>query len=206
MRNDPMTKRPSREIKAAITLYGDADTGKTATLRYLYYLLTGKNPPGQYIDFREAFDYVKTASGKQVIIALSTVGDEEDEVELNWVFFRGKWNKDFKQTGLKRYLRSCEDYASDDGVVIVISPTHINDAGSRVNDTNIANLKESLSHILYIKKKIPFKIVSPVDADTWEILTNSPQPKAGWSDVMARNAIRTAESIKEQIELIIGQL
>ena len=202
-----MTKHPSRIIKAVITLYGKANSGKTSTLRYLYYLLTGNNPPcSGYIDFRVAFDYAKTASGKQVIIVLSTLGDEEEEVELNWVFFRGKWNKDFKKIGMKRILRPCEDHASETGLVIVISPTHINDAGSRVNDTNIANLKENLSHILYLIKKTPLKLAKSVDADTWTILTNSSQPGKGWSDVMAWNAIRTAMMIKEQIDQIITQL
>lgn len=200
-----MSKHPSRTIKAVLTLYEDANKGKTATLRYLYWLLTKSQPPKGFIDFREKFDY--TASGKKCIIALSTFGDNEEEVELNWMFFRNKWKYAFKQLGLKVLRRPYEDNASEEGPVIVISATHVDDEGSRINDANIANLKKHLLHIQYVRKlHKKVLITSPIDSDTWEILINSPKPVGGWNDSRGRLAIHTAEILKEQIDNIVKHL
>lgn len=210
-KQDQMTKYPKRIIKAAITLYEDAHSGKTATLRYLYWLLTNSKPPqSSCLDFREKFDYTEETSGKSVIIALSTVGDSEEDVELNWMFFRSKWNKDFKKLGLKTIRRPCNDFASESGPVIVISPTHIDDDGARINDANIANLKKSLRQIHYIRKRkkglnLDLSIPS-IDKETWIILTNEETPTHGWGEAYARRAIKTALKMKEQIDAIIQQL
>ena len=203
-----MSKKPERQIKAVITLYGAPRTGKTATLRYLYWLLTGNMPPQvNCIDLREKFDYIEKESGKKAIIALSTVGDGEEDVELNWMFFRSKWKRDFKSLDIKGQLRSNEDYASESGKVVVVTPTHIDDAGTKVNDVNIANLKTDLSHIHYLKKrKARLVICDKIDSKTWLILTATDYPGVGWNDSMARIAIRTANKLKEQIDLTIKQL
>ena len=206
---DCMSKMPTRQIKAVMTLFGEPRTGKTATLRYLYWLLTGKMPPrvNNCIDFREKFDYTEKDSGKTVIIALSTVGDDEEDVELNWMFFRSKWKIDFKHLGLKTILRSSEDSASESGKVVVVTTTHINDAGARVNDVNIANLKKDLSHVHYLqKKKAGLIIGNHIDNLTWLILTATNHPGSKWNDSMARKAIEMAKQLKEQLDLTIKQL
>jgi hypothetical protein len=197
-------KRPTQDIKAVITLYGKPRHGKTATLRYLYYLLSGcsitqfKKGVGNHKDFRAIINY------QDRTILLSTVGDSVPDIDVNWMFFDG--NMSFYKPGDKR-MRPCINYSSPIGEnVIVISPTRINDASARRQNDYISSIKDKLRCALFIHKRSPFRIVGPIDSETWDILTNSSEPKGDWTDSKARSAIRTAEEIKEQIDWIIKHL
>lgn len=203
---DKMSKCPARQMKAVITLVGDSDCGKTATLRYLYSLLSKKIPDTKYHDFRECFDY--SVKGKSVIISLSTVGDVEEEIELNWMFFRSKWKPCFTLLDFKKLLRPSDDEAQAQGPVIAIGPTHIGDEGARVNAANIANLSHILEYVLFLKKAKFIKEASPnstktITAADWVILTGSTSRPKNWTNAMASDAIDTAQFMKEQIEAFI---
>jgi len=90
------------------------------------------------------------------VIALSTLGDNEEEVEMNWIWFRNKWKKNSVQMmhQLKALSRPVVDHSQGiAGKVIAIGPTHINDRGARVNNTNIANTRDILTFILYHQKR-----------------------------------------------------
>ena len=204
MSKNPKIKRPKQDIKAVVTLYGKRRHGKTATLRYLYYLLSGcsiaqfKKDVGNHKDFRAVINYQNRT------ILLSTVGDSVSDIDVNWMFFDG--NMSFYKPGDKR-MRPCINYSSPVGEkIIVVSPTRINDASTRRQDDYISTIKDKLYITLFIRKRSPFGIVGPVDSETWDILTNSSEPKGDWTDSKARSAIRTAEKMKEQIDWIIMHL
>lgn len=200
-RYDLMSKRPSRTLRAVLTLFGNSNSGKTSTLRYLFYLLAGINTfrkiATPYDDFRVKVLY------RETIIVLSTVGDVEEEVELNWMWFRNKWKSDYSKLGLKQERRHAIDFCKDaDGNVIAIGPTHVEDEGARVNDMNIINLKPLLSFIGYYQKckATTSENSFPVTQEQLEVLGK------GLSGQMARSAIRTAEMLKKQIDDIIDCL
>lgn len=132
--SNPFGEMKDENIKAVITLFGGSNCGKTAALRYLYYLLGGRKPHNcNSVDFRIKFDY-----GNKVIL-LSTIGDTEREVDINWACFREKTllTKDPGRLGY-------EIETNKQKPAIAVSPTHMAGLGMRVQETNIAALRRNL--------------------------------------------------------------
>ena len=137
---------PSKhQIKAVMTLYGKPDSGKTATLRYLYYLLLGgnlstfNNTVNGFKDFRAVVPF------DGIYIYLSTVGDAIVDVDDNWDFFFNRFKK-------KR--RPCINYPNNatKGKIIAVCPARVDDKSSKRHDSYIANLKPSLKEYGYFHK------------------------------------------------------
>ena len=132
------------KIKAVLTLYGEGDSGKTATLRYLYKLLSGQAPINQNPkDFRARLDYCG------VRILISTTGDDKKDVEDNWHWYLGLYKATANRT---RTLGDAN--ISDVDKVIIVGPTRESgkNDGVILNDGFIQELKSSLSVIQYIHK------------------------------------------------------
>ena len=194
----PIRIKANPQIKAIFTLYGDNKTGKTATLRYLFYLLIGKDDKlfqqliGSKTDFRAKLQY----KGKTIL--MSTLGDNEDEVDFNWLLFCDE--PKFVSRGKRNYINLCSDGGSD----IVISPTHIKDASAQKQDMYIAKHKSTARFILFMRKRASGLVIcDEVKRETWRILINDDKPGVKWNDAYAYKAIHTAEKMQEQIDLII---
>ena len=197
----PIKIKANPQIKAIFTLYGENKTGKTAALRYLFYLLIGKDANlfqqliGSKKDFRAKLQY----KGKTIL--LSTLGDNEAEVDLNWLLFCDE--PKFVSKGKRNYIRLCNYDNSD----IVISPTHLKDASAQKQDLYIAKHKSTARFILYTRKRASGLVVcDAIKRETWRILINDDKPKANWNDELAFKAIHTAEQLQEQIDLIIKNI
>lgn len=110
-----------------MTLYGKPDSGKTATLRYLYYLLSGgnlktfKNTVNGYKDFRVVVDF------QGIYIYLSTVGDAIVDVDDNWAFFFNRF---------KKKIRPCINYSEQaiEGKIIAVCPARLSGKSSSLHD------------------------------------------------------------------------
>lgn len=193
--------KPNPDIKAIITLYGPANIGKTATLRYLFFLLIQQdyslfqNLVGKKKDFRAILDY----NGKT--IRFSTVGDTKEQVDLNWKLF-SDWQS-FPSRQKRNFIRFSQNCGSD----IVISPTHLKDATSKLQDQRIAEQKSYASYIQYYqKRRAHLRICASIPKSTWTVLTGSENPGDKWNDSMAKCAIHAAVEIKEQLDNIIKHL
>lgn len=197
----PIRIKANPQIKAIFTLYGENKTGKTATLRYLFYLLIGKDANlfqqliGSKTDFRAKLQY----KGKTIL--LSTLGDNENEVDFNWLLFCDE--PKFASKGKRNYISLCNNDNSD----IVISPTHLKDASAKKQDMYIAKHKSTARFILYFRKRAHGLVIcDAVKPETWKILINDDNPSANWNDELAFKAIHTAEQMQEQIDLIIKNI
>lgn len=202
----PIKTKSNSAIKAILTLYGNANSGKTATLRYLFYLLFGKNISQFRIlvkpsikDFRAKVNY----RGKYVL--LSTVGDSEKDVDRNWLLFCDQDQFERSQTAIGRPFF---DISQKDGSKeeIVIGATRINDASARNNDAYISKHKKTVSHIHYFQKPCSENTTAPVTDDDIYVLTGKKVLGPKMTIGMAAADIDMANRILEQLDLTIKQL
>lgn len=200
--NIPVQSR--QHLKAILTLYGNKDSGKTATLRYLCYLLNSNKAlaalSSGFKDFRISFDYTGP-TGNSARILVSTVGDSVPDIQDNWDWFLG-----VRALPTGGNHRPCIGGIGSTEKEIVVSPTRLSDQGTALNDWYISHLKPSVSFVHYIHKDTNGGgknngIVSPAD---WDILLGPEQyGKGKWTEEMASGAISAAQAIKEQIDTII---
>ena len=123
---------------------------------------------------------------------LSTLGDNEDEVDFNWLLFCDE--PKFVSKGKRNYVSLC----SSVGAEIVISPTHLKDASAKKQDMYIAKHKSTARFIQYVRKRASGLVICDrMQPDTWKILINDDVPGAKWNDALAYKAIHTAELMKE---------
>ena len=81
------------------------ESGKTATLRYLYYLLLGNNNVSTFKSTVNGYkDFRAVVRFNNIYIYLSTVGDDIVDVDDNWDFFFNR---------LKKKIRPCINYPTD---------------------------------------------------------------------------------------------
>ena len=142
-----------QSIKGIVTLYGSRDSGKTATLNYVYTLLSNSTSPlrvngNSSKDFRAAFVY------KGVTILLSTVGDSPKDVEENWIWFLSLGKKSLNPNNDAR-RRPCVCF--EEGIivdkVILVSPTRLGDFSEQIQESYLKALKPSVSVIDYVHKE-----------------------------------------------------
>jgi hypothetical protein len=207
--------KPSGRIKAVITLYGNPDSGKTATLRYLYYLLNHNTSPVTSKigarDFFGEFKYTPNNGSISRTIAMASAGDSQGDVSFNWGFFTK--NPADVQNSFRKGRRIIPKHLISPLELpeIVVEATRVKDRSSIISDQIIARIKGSLNSETHIRKwsvnnnpntKTALRKISEQD---WVVLLGHDLIDRGkWTDEMASDAIDTAVAIKDLIDWIIG--
>ena len=187
---------PVHQVRAVLTLYGNRDSGKTATLRYLYYLLLGNNNVSTFKSTVNGYkDFRAVVRFNNIYIYLSTVGDDIVDVKDNWEFFFNRF---------KKKIRPCINYPTDtkEGKIIAVCPSRVNDKSSQRHDSYIATLKPILKEYGYFYKSK--NLLSSLGTPTVNDITVLGNSKLSLQ--MQQDAIYMAHVLYEQIKATMKRI